>query len=316
MTTHRNADSAAQKETKVSVCMPTYNAAKTIKKCLENILNQTVKPYEILVVDGHSQDETLKILQEYPNVKIIGSAKGIGRARKILANNASGDLIAWVDADAVVPLNWIELNVQIHLKRKDIMILSGEGKNIDAISPEKFVLKVSSESMPIVEWLGSTQNACTMKKELFSVVNYDERFKRSEDFEFVISAYRKGIKAHRCHGLKYFHITRSRKRYLKEMIYSGTYVLFLKKHGLWYVKFNPKHFVAFVFRIALIYAIPISFLFPISFFFLFALLIYPVTWVGYAINSKTSIFSKGIAFKLLTEMMKGIGEHLYLFKLI
>lgn len=316
MTTQCNADSAVKKEMKVSVCIPTYNAARTIKTWLENILNQTVKPYEILVVDGYSQDETLKILQECPNVKIIGFAKGIGKARKILASSASGDLIAWVDADSVIPLNWIELNVQIHLKRKDIMILSGEGKNIDTTSPEKFVLEVSSESMPIVEWLGSSQNACTMKKQLFSFVNYDEKFKRSEDFELVISAYRKGIKAHRCHGLKCFHIRRSGKRYLKEMIYSGTYVLFLKKHGLWYIKFNPKHFVAFIYRIALIYAVPISLLFPISFFFPLALLIYPIALVSYAINAKMPVFSRGPAFKLLAEMMKSIGEHLYVFKLI
>jgi len=161
-----------------------------------------------------------------------------------------------------------------------------------------------------VELLGSTQAACTMKKELFSVVNYDERFRRSEDWDLVISAYQKGIKMHRCSGLKYFHIGRSGKRYLKEMIYSGTYVLFLRKHGLWYVKFNPKHFAAFVFRIALIYAIPLAFFFP------FVLMIYPVTWVSYAINAKMPIFSRGPAFKLLAEMMKGIGEHLYLLKLI
>jgi len=310
MTALNNSISNVNNEPKVSVCIPTYNVAKTIRKCLESILNQTVKPYEILVVDGYSQDETLKIIQEDPNVKIIGFAEGIGKARKILADNASGDLIAWVDADIVIPPNWIELNVKIHLKRKDVMILSGEGRNVDATSPEKFVQDVSCESMPVVEWLGSRQGACTMKKELFSIVNYDERFRRSEDWDLVVSAYRKGIKAHRCSGLKYFHIGRSAKRYLKEMIYSGTYVLFLKKHGLWYVKFNPKHFVAFVFRMALIYAVPIAFFFP------YTLLIYPFAWVSYAINSKTPLFSKGTAIKLLAEMMKGIGEHLYLFKLI
>jgi len=310
MTAHHSADSAAGKETKVSVCIPTYNAAKTIKKCLESILNQTVKPYEILVVDGHSQDETLKVLNEYPNVKIIGFAKGIGKARKILANNAGGDLIAWIDADAIVPLNWIELNVQIHLERKDIMILSGEGKSVDAISLEKNAPEVSCELTPTIEWLGSSQGACTMKKQLFSVVNYDERFRRSEDWDLVVSAHRKGVKTHRCIGLKYFHISRSAKLFLKDMIYAGTYVLFLKKHGLWYVKFNPKHFVAFISRIALIYAVPIAFFFP------YVLLIYPVAWVSYAINSKVPFFSKGIAIKLFSEMMKGIGEHLYLFRLI
>jgi len=315
MMAHHSADSASGEETKVSVCIPTYNAAKTIKKVLGSILNQTVKPFEILVVDGYSQDETLKVLEEYPNVKIIGFARGIGKARKILANNAIGDLTAWVDADVIVPQNWIEQNVQIHLKRKDVMILSGEGGNIDAISPEKIVQEASGESTSVMEWLGITQAACTMKKELFSVVNYDERFKRSEDWDFFVSAHRKGIKTHRCRGLKYFHIGRSARVYLKDMMYAGTYVLFFKKHGLWYVKFNPKHFLAFVLRIGLIYAVPLTFLFP-SFFFPFALVIFPVAWVSYAINGKIPLFSKRTALKLLAEMVKGIGEHLYLFKLI
>lgn len=310
MTTQDKPISTVNNKPKVSVCVPTYNVAKTIKKCLGSILNQTVKPHEILVVDGHSQDETLKVLQEYPNVKITGFAKGIGKARKILANNASGDLIAWIDADTIVPRNWIELNVQIHQKRKDIMILSGEFQPLDALSPEKIVLDISCESTPVVELLGSRQGACTMKKELFSIVNYDERFRRSEDWDFVVSAHRKGIKMHCCSGLKYFHLTRSRKRYLRDMIYAGTYVLFLEKHRLWYIKFNPKHFAAFIFRIAMIYAIPLAFFFP------YVLLIYPIAWVGYVINGKLRFFSKRPGFKLLVEIMKGIGEHLYLFKLI
>jgi len=310
MTKQSNPISTVNNKPRVSVCMPTYNAAKTIKKCLERILNQTVKPYEILVVDGHSQDETLKALQEYPNIKIIGFAKELGKARKILANNASGDILAWVDSDVIIPLNWIELNVQIHLERKDIVILSGKGHSVDAASVSENFPEVLCELAPVSEWLGSSQAACTMKKELFSVVNYDERFRRSEDWDLVISANRKGFRMHRCNGFKYFHITRSAKVYLKDMIYAGTYVLFLKKHGLWYVKFNPKHFGAFILRIALIYAVPLSFFFPL------ALLTYPVALLAYAIDGKTFPFSKGVVFKLLVEMMKGAGEHLYMFKLI
>lgn len=296
--------SRARKELKVSVCIPTYNAAKTIERCLESILNQTVKPSEILVVDGYSEDGTLKIIEKYPDVKVLGFARGIGKARKILADRATGDIIAWVDADVEVPPNWLEVHLKVN-EGKEIKILSSGRKFRRRTSP---VSEFSCEEKPAHEWLGIVQAACTMKKEIFSVVNYDERFKRGEDWEFVVSAHREGIRSHYCDGLFAFHISRPRTRYLKDMIYAGNYVTYLGKYGLWYVKFNPRHFLAFLLRIALIYAIPISLIFR----FPLALLVYPVAWCAYSLDEKKLAHP----IKLLVEIMKGIGEHLYLFKVL
>jgi len=297
--------SRARKKLKVSVCIPTYNAAKTIERCLGSILNQTVKPSEILVVDGYSEDETLKIIERYPDVRVIGFASGIGKARKILAHHATSDIIAWVDADVIIPPNWLEVNLKLH-EREEIKILSSSRTFRRYILPDEKVPEVYCEEKPVHEWLGSVQAACTMKKEIFSVVDYDERFKRGEDWDFVVSAHQKGIRSHYCDGLFAFHILRSRKRYLKDMIYAGNYVTYLKKYGLWYVKFNPRHFLAFLFRIALIYAIPLSFISPL------ALLVYPVAWCACSIHWKVLYHP----IKLLIEIMQGIGEHLYLLKIL
>lgn len=310
MTSGQDAGVPVDIDLKVSVCIPTYNSARTLRKCLEAILNQTMKPHEILVIDGHSQDETLNILREYPTVKVLGFAKGIGKARRALASSATGDIIAWIDSDIIVPLNWIELNVQVHRERKDVMILSGRGQNISEAAIDVDDLRVHCELTPVIEMLGSSQAACTMKRKLFSLVNYDERFKRSEDWELIVSAHRKGIRSHYCDGLKYYHVSRLAKTYLKDMIYAGTYILFLKKYHVWYIRFSPKHFSAFALRIALIYAVPFSFLFPP------VLLIYPLAWIVYAIEGKSSLFSRGTAFKFVVETVKGIGEHLYLFEII
>jgi len=309
-TPQQNAGSPVENDLKTSVCIPTYNSAKTLRKCLERILNQTVKPHEILVVDGNSQDETLKILREYSTVKILGFAKGIGRARRALANNATGDIIAWVDSDTIIPSNWIELNAQIHQRRKDVMILSGKGQSINEASLDAGTQQVYCELTPATEWLGSSQAACTMKRELFSFVNYDERFRRSEDWDLVVSAYRKGIRPHRSDGLRYLHVSRPAGLFAKDMIYAGTYVLFLRKHGAWYMRFNPRHLFTFVLRMALIDALPLTLLFPPL------LIIYPLAWIVYSIEGKASPFSYDVAFRFIIELMKGVGEHLYLFKLI
>jgi len=149
-----------------------------------------------------------------------------------------------------------------------------------------------------------------MKRAVFSKVTYDERFRRGEEWDLIVSAHRAGIRSHYCEGLIVFHVGRPTRKFLVDSIYAGNYVLFLRKYGLWYIKFNPKHLLAFVFRISLIYAIPVSFVFP------FALLVYPATLVAHAINGKVPLFSMGNVVKLCSEFMKGVGEHLYLFRVL
>ncbi|PIV07679.1 glycosyl transferase, partial [Candidatus Shapirobacteria bacterium CG03_land_8_20_14_0_80_35_14] len=50
---------------KVSIVIPTLNSAKVIKKCLDSIVIQKYTNYEILICDGGSTDETLKISKKY-----------------------------------------------------------------------------------------------------------------------------------------------------------------------------------------------------------------------------------------------------------
>ncbi|HAC62616.1 MAG TPA: glycosyltransferase [Cyanothece sp. UBA12306] len=58
--------------TKISVIIPTYNSQATLKSSLDSIINQEYKDYEICIVDGNSNDNTIKIIQEYcENFKFI-----------------------------------------------------------------------------------------------------------------------------------------------------------------------------------------------------------------------------------------------------
>jgi len=296
---------------KVSVCIPTYNAATTIDNCLRSVMNQSIPPFEILIVDGYSQDETLDILRKYKNVKVIASAKGIGRARKILAERASGEILAWIDADVVVPSNWLELHLKIHRENQSIQILSGRWYAFRPLLPRQTIPDTRCEITPIHEWLGITQAACTMKKVLFSSVIYDEKFRRAEEWDLMMAAHRKGIKSHYSKGLFAYHISKPRKRLFKEMIYAGNYVLFLEKYGLWYIKSNPRHFLTFLLRISLIYALPLSIIFP------WALMSYPIALVAYLINFKlfggySRIKLKTIVTKLFIELVRGLGEHYHI----
>lgn len=61
---------------KYTVVIRTKNSGRTIQNCLESVLNQSIAPSEIIVVDSGSKDETLKILQGYP-IKLIHYPKDI-----------------------------------------------------------------------------------------------------------------------------------------------------------------------------------------------------------------------------------------------
>ena len=89
---------------KVSVIVPIYNGEKFLRKCLDSIVNQTLKDIEIILVNDGSVDESYKICQEYAkkdhriilrNQKNKGSANARNQGMKL----ASGQYIGFVDSD-------------------------------------------------------------------------------------------------------------------------------------------------------------------------------------------------------------------------
>lgn len=54
----------------ISIIIPTCNSAKTIKRCLDSIIAQTCKDFEVLVMDGLSKDDTLSLVQSYNDSRI------------------------------------------------------------------------------------------------------------------------------------------------------------------------------------------------------------------------------------------------------
>lgn len=93
---------------KVSVIVPLYNVEKYIKKCLDSIVNQTLKDIEIIVVNDGSPDKSRKIVIDYQKkdkrIKLIDKENGgQGSARNVGLKSAKGEYISYVDSD-----DWIE----------------------------------------------------------------------------------------------------------------------------------------------------------------------------------------------------------------
>ena len=94
----------------ITVAIPAYNAARTIRATLDSVLRQTRAPEEILVVNDGSTDETGAILEAYgPRIRLIQQEnKGLAGARNVACHEASGELIAWIDADDIWHPTYLE----------------------------------------------------------------------------------------------------------------------------------------------------------------------------------------------------------------
>lgn len=108
---------------KVSVIVPVYNVEKYIAKCLDSLVNQTLKDIEIIVVNDGSPDNSQKIIdkyqKKYPNM--IKSFKkengGLSDARNYGIKKATGEYLAFIDSDDYVELNSYEI---MYNKAKEI----------------------------------------------------------------------------------------------------------------------------------------------------------------------------------------------------
>lgn len=107
---------------KVSVIVPVYNVENYLEKCLNSLINQTLKEIEIIVVNDGTLDNSQTIIDEYKckySDKITSLKKengGLSSARNFGLKYATGEFVAFVDSDDYVEPNMFEL---MYKKAKD-----------------------------------------------------------------------------------------------------------------------------------------------------------------------------------------------------
>lgn len=113
----------------VSVIIPIYNVAEYLKKCLDNIINQTYKNLEIICVNDGSTDNSLAILQEYTDKRITiinQKNQGLSEARNVGYRYSNGEFIYFMDSDDYIDLDTIEKAVHEMNKRNlDVLMFNG-----------------------------------------------------------------------------------------------------------------------------------------------------------------------------------------------
>lgn len=88
----------------VSIILPVYNAEKFLNKCVQSILNQTYKNFELLIINDGSKDNSLQICQELAKtdnrIRVFDKQNGgCSTARNMGIENASGEYFTFIDPD-------------------------------------------------------------------------------------------------------------------------------------------------------------------------------------------------------------------------
>jgi CDP-glycerol glycerophosphotransferase len=93
---------------RVSIVVPVYDVAPYLEDCLESLTQQTMSDLEVVIVDDGSTDESAQIAERFvdrdPRFRLVQQANaGLGAARNAGIRHVSGELLAFVDGDDVVP---------------------------------------------------------------------------------------------------------------------------------------------------------------------------------------------------------------------
>jgi len=110
---------------KISVIIPTYNRANFLLKTIQSVLDQSILPYEIIVVDDGSTDETQAIIKDSPFydklIYLRQENKGVSSARNRGIDIAKGEWICFLDSDDIWYPSKLEKQIEFHKNNPNIL---------------------------------------------------------------------------------------------------------------------------------------------------------------------------------------------------
>lgn len=244
------------KQKNITVGIPVYNNKLSLLKSVYSILNQDIDDFKIniLIVDDGSDKFTkeiiFKLASNHADIKVITHEKNLGRpsARNTIIKNLNSEYFAMLDADDVFypyklksQFNFVKkkydkfpenlilcgnlLEYDLDLEQIKVKNFSRHYENYD------FKRLLSSDNIPISQ-------LAVMKTDFVKELKFDNKLKRAQDWDFLISFFNKGGYADFCPGnpLSVFYFTRQNRNPLliaqcMDYVVKKNYKLF-KKHDV------------------------------------------------------------------------------------
>ena len=184
---------------KISVVIPLYNKERAVVDTIQSVLNQTIAPCEIIIVDDGSTDNSLNVVRSFvnsfnqsSNIKIIHKENGgVSSARNRGIKEAKGDYIALLDGDDLWEPTFLEEQLKLIHDFPDAAIWGVGIAIIKGGMCYKWQQGMGDDFRGYVEnYFGTKHNdlfcssSVVIRKEVFEKVGYfDERISSSEDLD-------------------------------------------------------------------------------------------------------------------------------------
>lgn len=180
--------------TKVSINIAVFNGERFLQECLESILHQTMRDFEIVIVDDGSNDRTPEILAEYhqkdQRIKVYTNTKneGIAFSRNRALSESSSKYIAVMDADDIALPNRLQLQTDFLDDKQDFALVGGGAEIIDV---ENNVIGkiVASQGTGFLKWLLLFRNPFVHSSIMFrratisSFGGYNPQYQVAQDYD-------------------------------------------------------------------------------------------------------------------------------------
>lgn len=217
----------------VSIIIPALNEEKNIGRCLDSIaeMDCAKSNYEVMVIDNGSRDTTLEIAESYKSKLSITtiSAPGVNIAalRNIGAAKSRGDILAFVDADCTVSINWI----RNALPYFEDHATGAVGSNVGIPENSTWVAKTWDINLSQNRKLGEidclpTGNLFVSKVAYSKIQGFNEDLVTNEDYDLCYRLRQQGLKIYSDPEIRVIHwgVPANLVEFYKREVWHGTHV--------------------------------------------------------------------------------------------
>lgn len=207
-----------------SIVIPTKDRPLDLQNCIRAIINQTILPDELIIVDASSdsidavnQKNCKKIIEDKVKLIYIKSTPGSNRQRNTGAGHASGGIIFFIDDDIVLKEDYCERILEVYEMKKDLNTGGVQGTTILNYFNQTWISRTFRKlffmtrasigeksrflpslgyiyiSMPqeIIEVEAMSAGLCSYYKGIFNEFRFDEKFESCQDLEISYRTSRK-----------------------------------------------------------------------------------------------------------------------------
>jgi glycosyltransferase involved in cell wall biosynthesis len=179
---------------RVSAVVTAYNSEAYVAEAIESILRQTCPVDEVLVVDDGSTDRTGQIVAQFENrgVKYLyQSNSGVSSARNLGIQTATGDLIAFLDADDI----WLDeknrIQTEYLLTHAKVALVSGFAWRVDTVKGDRWLtgqtqknMKTMRREILIHNVIGNPSMVMARRSALYEAGLFDSSIRLCAEFDF------------------------------------------------------------------------------------------------------------------------------------